>query len=73
MFPSVKTCRNLTIAALIALLTQTPATYRDQKAKLFNQLHGKGMPYCLLLDREDKVILQDARGEALKRKLEEVF
>ena len=45
----------------------------DPKAELFEQLHGFGVPYCLLLDREGKVILQDARGEALKRKLAEVF
>ena len=45
----------------------------DPKRELFNKLHGFGVPYCLLLDREGKVILQVARGEALTRKLAEVF
>ena len=45
----------------------------DPKDELFNQLHGFGVPYCLLLDREGKVILHDAREEALTRKLTELF
>ena len=45
----------------------------DPRRELFQQLYGRGVPYCLLLDREGKVILQDARGERLTRKLEEVF
>jgi len=45
----------------------------DPKAELFQQLHSMGVPYCLLLDREGKVILHYARGEALKRTLEEVL
>jgi len=40
---------------------------------LFNQLHGVDVPYSLLLDREGKVILPEAGGEALKRKLDELF
>jgi|GEM_PF-2247257 len=46
----------------------------DPKWELYTQLHGgRGIPYCLLLDREGKVILQDARGEALTQKLAELF
>ena len=45
----------------------------DSKSELFNRLHGVSVPYCLLLDREGRVILQEARGELLKRKLEEMF
>jgi thiol-disulfide isomerase/thioredoxin len=47
----------------------------DPKSELLHQLHGRGVSYCLLLDREGKVILHDAeaRGEALTRKLAELF
>ena len=46
----------------------------DPKRELYNQLHGRGgVPYCLLLDREGKVILQEARGETLTQKLAELF
>ena len=45
----------------------------DPKNELFRKVYGRGVPYCLLLDREGKVILQSARGEILKKKLEEIF
>jgi len=49
------------------------AQLHDPKRELFNQVHGMGVPYCLLLDRNGRVILQDARGERLERKLKELF
>jgi peroxiredoxin len=45
----------------------------DPYWKLHKQLNGYGVPYCLLLDREGKVVLQNARGERLKKKLEELL
>lgn len=47
----------------------------DPKCKLYEYVHGlgAGVPYCLLLDREGRVITISARGEVLKQKLEELF
>jgi thiol-disulfide isomerase/thioredoxin len=45
----------------------------DPKGELHQKLHGQGVPYCLLLDQEGKVVLQYARGDFLKRKLDEMF
>ena len=45
----------------------------DPAMKLFRQFHGQGVPHCLLIDREGRVIMLNARGEALTRKLAELF
>jgi len=45
----------------------------DAKRELHNKLYGKGVPHCLLLDRDGRVILQEALGERLQQKLAEVF
>jgi len=45
----------------------------DPTGKLHQQFYGFGVPHCLLLDREGKLILLDARGEMLKQKLAEMF
>jgi peroxiredoxin len=45
----------------------------DPKRELHTQLHGLGVPYHLLLDRDGKVVMQNARGEGLKQKLDEMF
>ncbi|MDR0327377.1 MAG: TlpA family protein disulfide reductase [Planctomycetaceae bacterium] len=45
----------------------------DPEGELHDQLHGFGVPYCLLLDREGRLVLQPARGEILQQKLAEMF
>jgi len=45
----------------------------DSLGELHRKFHGQGVPHCILLDGEGKVILQYARGEALTRKLAELF
>ena len=45
----------------------------DPKAELHKKYFGNSVPYCLLLDRNGKVILRNARGELLKKKLNEFF
>jgi len=45
----------------------------DLQGELHQKFHGQGVPHCLLLDREGRVILIHARGESLARKLAELF
>ncbi len=45
----------------------------DPNDVLFNQFYGSGVPHCLLLDRDGKVMLIDARGHMLQSQLERLF
>ncbi|MCL2005720.1 MAG: TlpA family protein disulfide reductase [Planctomycetaceae bacterium] len=61
------------LVALIASEQLPWIQLHDPSSEFFRKLYGTAIPYCLLLDREGKVVLLPARGERLKRKLEEMF
>ena len=66
--------RNLERAAEIIGSRELPwIQLHDPQDELYRQFHGHGVPHCILLDRDGRVILLDARGEALTRKLAELF